>query len=292
MYPKSYTSYWRFFERYVDSKTIPGRSFKIIKGGKNLDLLAREIAPFYRKRRKKDVLNLPPITYTDMPVSLRGKQEKLYIRLVKEAYAELVGKEVILQNGLVKTLRLQQCALDPSLLAEGVPKTVLGEVPAKVEWLEEWLEDHPNEPVIITSRFRTFVERWLIQLAPKSTIVGGMKTNAVQEALAEFNRTGRLVGTLDAIKESLNLQRASTMIVMDGTWSSVAEYQLSQRIHRISQTRPCHVIHLVAKLEHHRKWTVDKLIRRSVERKFNEAEMMDEFIRELEEQWKSSILQP
>jgi len=278
LYPKEYRSFWRFHDNYVQSYRPPNQRYRIIQGGKNLGELAAEISPYYR-RRGIERLNLPPFTYTDVPVIMGPKQEALYLQLMRDAYAELVGKEIILQNALVRFLRLQQCALDPGIILD--EQDPLDEIPAKVEWLQDWLSDHPDVPVVITSRYRKFVSKWLVPLAPEATIVGGMKIDAVQEALKVFNRTGRLVGTLDAIKEGLNLHRASTMIIMDGTWSSTAEYQLSKRIHRVGQTRPCQVIHLVGKLNHRGRWSVDKLMRRAVERKFTDAELMNQFIEEL-----------
>lgn len=307
MYPRdpAFGSYWRFYEQFVDSYQPPGKYYRVTQGPKNLPQLAALVAPFWTQRKKEDVLDLPSLTYTDAPVIINGKQEALYLRLVKDAYAELIGKEVILENALVKFLRLHQAALDPALLVmskaigdgpnenglgEDIP-LVFGKLPAKIEWLRDWLQDHPDEPVVIVSRYRRFVERWLRRLAPDATIVGGMKQDAVQKALRNFNRPsrhggpgGRLVGTLDAVKEGLNLQRASTMIVMDGTWSSIAEYQLAQRIHRIGSTRPCQVIHLVAKLSSSRKYTVDKILRNAVNKKFSEAELVSAFIADLQRQ--------
>lgn len=286
LYPPSFRSYWQFFERFVDYYKPTNQRFRKVLGPKNLKGLATLVAPFYRRRTKKEVLDLPPLTYTDAPVMINGKQEQLYTKLVRDAYAELVGHEVILENALVKFLRLHQCALDPALLIEGDQPLAgpLKELPAKVEWLQDWLKDHPNEPVVIVSRYRRFVERWLRGLAPNATIVGGMSQAKVRAALKVFNKSGVLVGTLDAVKEGLNLQRASTMINTDGTWSPVAEYQLSQRIHRIGSKRPCQVIHLVAKLERSRRFTVDKLMRNALAKRMSDAELVNSFIRSLQQE--------
>jgi len=280
--PKRFSSYWRFFNLFVQT-TEDYSSRRTVIGPRNLKGLARVVSPYYR-RRDSSVLNLPELVYADVPVRLNPKQEALYRQLSRDAYAQLHGQEVILKNALVKFLRLQQCALDPGILSQDFPLYTLDETPAKVEWITEWLEDHPGEPVIITSRFRRFVDKWLRDLAPKATIVGGMKGSDVQRALKTFEKTGMLVGTLDAIKEGLNLQKANVLIVTDGTYSSVAEYQLSKRIHRVGQTKPCQVIHLVGKLRHRGRWTVDKLVRRSQHRKVTEAELVDSFIKMLQEE--------
>jgi len=282
MYPSKFRSYWQFYEQFVDYYQPQGQRFRKVQGGKNLDKLAKVVAPFYRKRKKSEELDLPPLTYTDAPVSINSKQEKLYLQLAKDAYAQLAGTEIILENALVRFLRLQQCALDPAIMHEDLPDYPTGEVPAKVEWLQEWFEDHPNEPVVITSRYRKFVEKWLRGLAPKATIVGGMSQLKVQAALRTFEKTGILVGTLDAIKEGLNLQRANTLIVTDGTWSPTAAYQLTHRIHRVGSTKPCQVVHLVGKLHTSGKYTVDQLVRRALKKRWSDAALVDQFIRSLQ----------
>ena len=278
--PQKFTSYWNFFHTFVDSYRPRGQNFTIVKGAKNLKYLAQVVEPYYLKRKKDEVLDLPPITYQERPVIIDGAQYELYRKLESEAYAMLHGKEVILSNALVQFLRLQQAALDPNQLAEDLPMFPVGTIPAKVQWLEEWLEDHPDEPVIITSRYRKFVEHWLKELSPKACIVGGMSREEALKAVSHFNEHGRLVGSLQAISESLNLQRAATMIVMDGSWSSVDEYQLANRIHRIGQTKPCTVIHLVGKLQDGR-YSVDKRMRDSAVKGQSEARMVDSFVKEL-----------
>jgi len=158
MYPRTYTSYWRFYDKYVAAYKPPGQQFSKVTGGKNLPELAKEVSSFYR-RRDISMLNLPPFTYSDVPVLLNPRQEELYLTLVRDLYTELLGTEIILQNAMVKFLRLQQCALDPGTMNEDFPQYPLDEVPAKVEWIFDWLNDHPNEPVVITSRYRRFVEK-------------------------------------------------------------------------------------------------------------------------------------
>lgn len=285
LYPKEYTSYWRFYDQYVESYQPRGQRFRIVQGPKNLRALGQEIAPFYRRRMKSEVLDLPPLTYSDVAVAINGRQEALYWKLLKESYAEFSGHEVILENALVAMIRLHQVAVDPGLLVsedeDAGPLFSGGIVPSKVAWLVDWLEDHPDEPVVIVSRYRRFVERWLRDLAPEACIVGGMKEADTTSALETFQRTGRIVGSLAAICEGVNLQRAATIIVTDGTWSPVQEYQLSQRIYRIGQDRPCQVIHLVGVLESHRKRTVDFLMRRALERRMDQQALLDEFVQEV-----------
>jgi len=279
-----YTSYWKFFGTFVDSYKPPGRPYHIERGPRNLSYLAQVLAPYYKRRTKDEVLDLPPLTYADVPVEINSKQEALYLQLLKESYAELCGQEVILENALVRMIRLHQCALDPRLVVDTGQVFPLGELPAKVRWLQEWLDDHPAEPVIIVSRYRKFVEFWLQDLAPEAVVVGGMTPKQHVAAFEAFERTGRLVGSIQALCEGLNLQAAATIIVTDGTWSPTVAYQMSQRIHRIGQTKHCQIIHLVGKLAGGRKsWTVDRLVRRALARRMSEAEIVNDFVKEIQE---------
>ncbi len=283
--PRYYSSYWRFTGKYVESHDIPGQRWRKIIGGKNLKELAEELAPIYKKRMKSDVLDLPPLTYKDVPVPIEGRQAELYKELKRDAYAEFANQEIVIENGLTSMLRLHQCALDPGLLIKEEDAFPEGIIPAKVQWLQAWLEDNPNEPVVLTSRYRRFVETWLRELAPQACIVGGMKQEEVQAALKVFEETGRLVGSLDAIAESLNLQRASTLIVLGGTWSPVKSYQLAQRIHRIGTTRPCQVITLVGEViskSGRSSKTVDHLIQETQKSRRSMAEMVDMFVKQIQ----------
>lgn len=282
-----FTSYWRFFNRFVESFQPRGQKYHIVQGGRNLDELARLIAPFYRRLTKDEAvgLDLPLLTHVDVPVVISGAQEELYLQLVREAYAELAGKEIILENVLVRMVRLHQCALDPALCIPGTDVAFpTKSIPAKVEWLHEWLLDHPDENVVIVSRYRKFVELWFKEFTIREAgyIVGGMSDAAVKKQLGIFRRTGRLIGSLAAVCEGLNLQRASTMIIMDGTWSPTKSYQLAQRIHRIGQERPCHILHLVGKLEKAGRWTVDRLLRKAQEKRMTEFQVLNAFVKEVQ----------
>lgn len=268
---KSFTS---FFERFVEYYQPPGRKWVIIRGGRNLDRLGQLLAPLFL-RRGKDLLDLPELLHAEVPILLNEEQQDLYTTLLRDAYAFFGGTEVVLENALVRLLRLHQAALDPGLV---LPEWE--EEPAKVAWLNEWLEDHPDEPVVVVSRYRKFVERWLRELAPDSCVVGGMSPRQVEAALASFRRDGRLVGSLAAMCEGLNLHAASTMIITDGTWSPAMAYQLEQRIHRIGQTRTCQIIHLVGRLGSG-KATVDHLLRRAHRQRWEEARILHEFVQEV-----------
>jgi len=274
LYPGTYTSYWKFFDKYVDAYRRYGENYHIIRGGKNLDGLAREIATFTLARTKDDAgIKLPQFIDTDTNVRFERKQDNLYTEILRDRYAYIGQQEIVIENALSLLVRLHQTSLDPGMFVEWE------EHPGKVNWLVEWIEDHQDEPVIVACRYRRFITRYLKALN-WSTVVGGLTDMQLEDELHKFADSGRMVGTIDTISESLNLQKASTIIVPDGTWSAETEYQLSQRIHRIGQTRTCNLIHLVGMRRNDRP-SVDVLARAAVQRRLTEQEVLMQFVKEV-----------
>jgi len=284
LYPDKYTSFWRFVGKYVRTYQPPRATYTMFLGPKNLSQLAEEIAPFFRKKRKEDVVEeLPELIEAEVPVLINGEQARLYKDILQESYVEFQGLDasdrrmvnLVMPNVLARLTRLHQVACDPGLIGARADS-------AKVRWLQEWLEDNPDEPVIIVSKYRRFVERHKAELK-MPVYVGGMSARQQRQALERFEKTGCLLATLDAVCESLNLQRAATMIVVDGHWSSTKAYQLKNRIHRIGQTRTCQVIHLLATFaEGRRRTTIDHLVRRAVKRQVSEYEVLQQVVREVQ----------
>ena len=82
-----------------------------------------------------------------------------------------------------------------------------------------------------------------------------------------------MVGTIDAMREGLNLQIADTAIFLDQHWSSTKMKQAVDRIHRINITNTKHIIHL------YHKGTVDELILKALDKKWSDKELVERFLR-------------
>jgi len=269
LFPKTYTSYWRFVSQYVRTRELKTamRWVTLLEGPKNLSALAKELSPFFLKRKKGEVLDLPPLTETVVPVQFSPKQSNLYRKVARAAWVELSHGELTIPNVLARLTRLQQVACAPVLIGDDCPS-------AKEEWLADWVSDHPDESVIVVSRFRQEIARLAHAYPDYPIVVGGQSERERAAALAEFEKTGRMLATLDAICESLNLQRAANMVILDGHWSLIKDYQLKQRIHRVGQAHPCHIYILQGILDNG-KPTVDALVRRAVTTHQSEAAILE-----------------
>lgn len=263
LYPRIFTSYWSFFNFYVVSEPqFHGRGHKVI-GVQNEDKLAQLVSPFVRRHTKLDVAaDLPNKIVIPTRVAMLDIQHEVYQKIkhaddiVVESGPDL--PPLIITNALTKITRLQQVTSYPAML--GVRSGS-----AKVEWTLEWLEDHPDEIVVIFTRFRATAEFIHSRVPNSALLMGG--TDEVP--VAWLNKEKRvLIGTIDAMGEGLNLQQASTAIFVDQEWSTIKMGQAYDRIHRLGITEP-KIIYLL-----YCAGTVDSLIVEALTNKWSITEFV------------------
>jgi SNF2 family DNA or RNA helicase len=114
LYPATYSSYWRFYNAYVEYKKHPVHGYHMVSGVRNEKHLQRTIAPFYIRRQKEEVLeDLPEKYYTTFWVDLTPKQRKAYEQMRKKQLAwvgENLEKPLSAPMVATQLMRLQQFA--------------------------------------------------------------------------------------------------------------------------------------------------------------------------------------
>lgn len=264
LYPSTYRSYWRFYEKYV-AYEIRGwqKKYKYELGPKNVGKLSKELVPVMLRRTKKEVEpELPERIEQAVFVPMNKKQQKLYnsIRKSKDIVFEHQDKEVFIANALSLFTKLHQVSVMPQLLDWNYSSS-------KFEWLMEWLQDNP-EPVVVFSRYRGVIQR-VYDAVECDVIVGG-----VRELPHRFlNGEVRVVaGTVGAMGEGLNLQRAEVAIFLDQVWSTTQMSQAIDRIHRIGIDSPRVIYYL-----HSSK--TDLHVYEAIEKKWSDSEMVYEAVK-------------
>ena len=302
---KTFHSYWKFFEYFVDFKPNYWGGYEI-KGidPKHSQELSQLLSGYVLRRTKLDVApQLPPKIIQTIPLQLTESQRKLYNEVAKQTEIDLMSFTSQPNSDLAAAAR----ASLPGGRADGgagVDKAdqpthkqvtslfikntlarivrlqqvvndpqligVHGIPSSKLEWVEDWLRDNPTEIVVVMSQFR----QTAINLAKKfdgACVVGG---SPVSEATRFLDGSTRLlVGTIAAAGEALNLQRASTLIFIEQIWSTIKMQQAIDRIHRINITEPKHIIMLDC---YH---TVDQLVAKALARKWSDAELVYELVK-------------
>ena len=271
LYPAVFKSYWGFFQAHVHwSGDIAGA--KEIHGVLDHAKFTKVIAPYVIQRSKRDVAPmLPAKIETHIPIELTPKQAKLYQRIKHLAETDLhldTGDTMLVKNHLGRILRLQQAAVDPKLLGtddEG----------GKVAWLLEYVDDNPDDTLLVFTRFRDTAIR-VANLLGVPYYVGGATNMPAGTRLEDHPK---FVATIDAAKEGLNLGHIWHTVFLDCHWSSIAMAQAVDRTERDLQAVEARRITYLEAVDYAGNPTVDALVRQALEAKWTTIELVNEWLK-------------
>jgi len=245
------------------------RNFKAGAGYQRMDELRDKIATRTLRRTKEESLRLPPKTYTRIRINLAPKQGEMYERMREDLelwVRKMSGAEVLEQADAIlsRMVRLAQLSSNPALLDADYK-----EVPAKLAELDALLKKYlanPERKVIVWTSFVENV-RGLARRFKKyrPVVIYGEVDNVTRDKSVRAFKgdpgVRLLIANPAAAREGLTLTEANVAIYLDRTFNLVDYLQSQDRIHRISQTKPCEVVLLIARN------TVDEFIDFSLEQK-------------------------
>lgn len=216
LFPNEYKGFWKFLDEYfvIEDKTIwkdgKQRSFKSyerFKKGKERDL-QELLDTFSTQRKRKDVMPWLPEKYYVQIKLEPNREQKKYLKELAETYRT---EDIITIGALDRLIRYRQICLDPKLIG------LKGNSP-KTEWILQYIEDHPNEQIIIFSKFTSYLVRLAQELKTTwAMLIGATPTNQRGQFVKDF-QAGKFkifLINLDAGKEALTLDAAETTIFCD-----------------------------------------------------------------------------
>lgn len=209
-----WSSYWNFAKEYFKVIRVPygNQHLEIgnFKPGKERQL-QEYLNTIATNRKRKDVMKwLPEKDYTRIKLPLTSLQAKYLNEL--EMYFET--EHVITQGILDRLIRYRQICLDPGLL------NLKGTSP-KTDWIIQYLKDYPEKPIIIFSKFTTYLNFLTDDLIKNKIdfgiITGATMIHARHELVQEFQKGefNLLLLNIDAGKEGLTLDHAEVTIFTD-----------------------------------------------------------------------------
>lgn len=269
LWPKSFTSYWKFFDQYVECELVekqPGNPYggvyKKVTGVRAAWTTQGlpSLSKVYSRVRKMDVLkNLPPMLYEVREVELHPIQRAHYAVFEKEMLTWVEDQDgelapLIATAAIAKLQRLQQFALATMNYNAETDKYGMTLPSSKIDAVLEILEDNPTEQLVIFSQFKGPLLLLDIELKKRgitTVMYTGDTRNTRDAGRVSFSqgRTQVFLATIGAGGEGLDgLQvNCDTMIFLDRSWKPKANEQAESRLHRGGQERPVHVINLMAK---------------------------------------------
>jgi SNF2 family DNA or RNA helicase len=258
LYPDRYRSYWRFFDQYANYQMVwigKGRQVrKPAAGTRDPVGFARELSEFTFQRTKAQVLpQLPPKIEKTITLDLEGYQKELYetIDQCDDIECQLPTRTLFIPNQLAKITLLQQITSHSFSSIDSNDGYETNSI--KLDWLIDYLNDNPTVPMVIFTRFK-------------------LTQHYIESMVKSLGRTDILVGTIDGIGESLNLQWASVAIFYDLHWSSIKMIQAINRIHRMDITESKYIIYLIAQN------TIDELMMQAITSKWTEQELIRHYL--------------
>jgi SNF2 family DNA or RNA helicase len=211
------------------------------------------IRPFaVRETKNSSGIELPTKDVRNFLVELEGRQGDLYREFRDELSAVVVKAGRVLRDNademLKRLLRLVQVASNPTLVDQSYSGT-----PNKFPVLKSLIEDAVDreEKTIVWTAFTENVDWLARELADFNPvrIHGKMGMPARESSVTRFKTEPDcklLIATPASAKEGLTLTVANNAIFYDRSFSLDDYLQAQDRIHRISQKKPCTITNLIA----------------------------------------------
>lgn len=227
-----------------------------IVGYRHLDELQEMLDSVMVRRRKVDVLDLPPKIYINELLEMNNNQAAIYEE-VREALIKDIDRIRLSHNPLAELIRLRQATASTAILSSKVNAS------CKIDRLLEIMEE-VNGKAVIFSNWTSVTDIVAEKLKKYKPAVITGETKDVQAELNKFkkNKTCKcIIGTIGALGTGYTLTEADTVIFLDEPWTMADKLQAEDRCHRIGTKDSVTVITLMC------KDTIDERIHEIIERK-------------------------
>lgn len=192
-------------------------------GVSNVEEFFERVSPFVLRRLKKDVLkDLPPKTYSYLPIELTEKEQREYNKLVKEAIKEIDGK-----------------AVKKSYL-EIIHKLKLFTGRVKFSRLKDEIEDvtKSEDKMVIMSDYQELAKE-VYDSFPGVTVMhtGAMNEISKHQSVEQFQKNKKIKlfsGMIGASGVGITLTAANKLMFLGWAWTPADMEQAEDRIHRAS----------------------------------------------------------
>lgn len=247
-------SYWEFRDHFC---VMGGFQDKEIVGNKNLPELNQMLGKIMLRRRKNEVLDLPPKTHEISYVELTKKDRARYraaengvIKMLTDEHGNLKVKNS--QSALTTILRLRQVTGGYDIDAD---KPLPESENVKLQRVREILDDEiiaNGKKALIFSEWETITALYrdaLKDLNP-AYIVGDVSPEDRQKEVERFQNDPECkiaIGTIGAMGTGLTMTAAEYVIFIDKDWAQTNNEQAEDRAYRIGTTRNITVVTMVAK---------------------------------------------
>lgn len=243
LYPNRFSSYWNFVDRYFKTWESPWGT-REVQGYKRKEELQEILDLISVQRKRSEVMKwLPAKQYQTIELEMNTKQAKAYKEMLH--FFSVEGTDVDASGILAQLTRLRQICLAPELLDIEAPSE-------KEKFIMEWLEDNPNEQVIIFSNFSSYLKKLHHKLPQDTCLIIGETPKEARQSIVNHFQEGKvnvILANIQAAGVGLTLDAASTVIFLDRAYTPAENAQAEDRIVPTTQNsnQNCTIIDVVCK---------------------------------------------
>ena len=210
--------------------------------------------------KKKDCLDLPPVTFIDRDAPLTPQQLSYYKKLKQEMLIEADGEEISAVNAAVKINKLLQ-------ISGGAVYTDTGEVlefdvSSRLKVVHEVIDETSNKVLVFVPFTHTIelLEKYLTKHGVTSAVINGaVSVNRRTDIVTHFQNNEQpkvLIIQPQAASHGLTLTAADTIIWYAPCTSVETYLQANARIDRPGQVNPMTIVHLSGSPVEHRMYSM------------------------------------
>lgn len=245
LFPKEYSSYWKFINEYFDEEIIwvagtPHRQPAKFKPGR-AKILQEKLDAKCVQHKRTEVMEWLPDEEEPTKVILPATKQQLDAIDHLMTYFEY--KDIVTKTVLDNLIRVRQICAAPEILG------LKGKSP-KLEWLLEYLKDYPEKQVLVFSNSKKFLKYIEPNIKAKHAIIHGEVTPLCRGDIVRKFQRGEvkvLLCQTQACKEGLTLDAADVSIFMDVYPPSADYLQAKDRMIATTPDRvkPKELIHVM-----------------------------------------------
>lgn len=231
---------------------------RVLIGYSNIEKVQEILTSFSVRHLKKEILDLPPVTFTTRYLDWEPKQKKYYQQLVDDYIIELQDSFLEATNAAARMVRLHQILTHPEQLGLDCSAT---------RWtaLNDDLEsiDLTRTKVVILAHYRVSITRLKEQLKEynPAVIFGGTTNVEAEKDKFTSNDSCRvMIAHPLSAGIGVNFTVASYMIFFEYSWDLDSYDQTVSRCNRPGQTEPLTVINYAVRGSMEDKKILPKLV--------------------------------
>ena len=213
---------------------------RILIGYRDIETVQQILASFSVRHLKKEILDLPPVTFQTRFLDWESKQKTLYKQMVDEYIIELEDSFLEATNAAARMVRLHQIITNPQQLGLDCDSTRWTVINEDLESI-----DLTQHKVVILCHYRASVKRLQLQLKEynPAVIYGG--TSDVEREKEKFDNDAScriMIAHPLSAGIGVNFTVAAYMIFFEYSWDLDSYDQTVSRCNRPGQIYPLTVI--------------------------------------------------